>query len=89
MPELQEVKIAVLDERMRSLSDKVDYLTKSINRIEDKLDESFVKRDEHERISVKVNTLWEWRFKVLAYAFLGGVIGSIILRIIPLEDIFR
>lgn len=84
----EDVKIAILEVTMGNMGTQMDRMEKKLEKILDSLDNLYVKRAEHDEIKAQVHVLWDWRFKIMAWAFLGGIIGSIVLRIIPFEGIF-
>jgi len=81
MPQ-EEVQIAVLQTEFKNLTKEVTSLGDKIDEISIKLDDHYVKKTDFEPVQKKVDALWDFRWRILAIAFVGGLVGEFIFQMI-------
>lgn len=72
MEPIEQVKVAVLEEQMKTLGRGLELLGNKIDELTNKIDNNYVKKEDFKPVKETVETLKYWQAKVIGYA--GGIV---------------
>lgn len=80
MEQVEQIKVAVLEEQMKSISISVDKLSSKIDTLSDKIDNNYVKKEDFKPVKDQVDSLRLWQAKVIGMAAVVAIIVDLISR---------
>lgn len=76
----EQVKVAVLEEQMKTISKGMEMLVVKIDNLSDKIDSNYVKKEDFKPVRETVESLKYWQAKVVGYAAGVGLIIEIAFK---------
>ena len=80
MEQPEQIKVAVLEEQMKTLSKGLDVVAQKIDTLTDKIDNNYVKKEDFKPVKDTVETLKYWQAKVIGYASAMALIIELVFR---------
>ncbi len=80
MEQPEQIKVAVLEEQMKTLGKGLDLVANKIDVLTDKIDNNYVKKEDFKPVKDAVESLKLWQAKVIGMAFIVAVIVDYIIR---------
>lgn len=80
MEQPEQIKVAVLEEQMKTLKEGLDSLGKKIDNLTDKIDNNYVKKEDFKPVKDTVDSLKYWQGKVIGYSAAIALAIELIFR---------
>ncbi len=80
MDQPEQIQVAVLEEKMKTLKEGLDKVANKIDSLIDKVDNNYVKKEDFKSVKDIVDGLKYWQGKVIGYAAAIALIIEFILR---------
>lgn len=78
----EQIKVAVLEEQMKTLGEGFKTLGNKIDNLTDKIDNNYVKKEDFNPVKATVESLKLWQAKVVGMALVVAVVVDYAIRYI-------
>lgn len=82
MENIEQIKVAVLEEQMKTVAKSVDNLSSKIDGLTDKIDNNYVKKEDFNPVKAEVEKIKFFLAKVTGIAFAVAVIVEYLFRLL-------
>lgn len=80
MEQPEQIKVAVLEEQMKTLSKGLDVVASKIDVLTDKIDNNYVKKEDFKPVKDTVEALKYWQAKTIGYATGIGLVIELVFK---------
>lgn len=80
MEQPEQIKVAVLEEQMKTMSKGFDILGVKIDSLKDTIDNNYVKKEDFKPVKDSVDSLKLWQAKVIGMAAIVAVVVDYAIR---------